>query len=254
VSAQDVARPLPAGAARIPSGRSPATLASSRLAGGLYVVVIVLGIFAEVVVRSSLVVSGDAEASAANIRDSEWLFRMGFAADLVVFLCDVALAVILYYLFRPVSRTVSLLAAAFRLTQTSIIGLNLLNMFGALLILRESEYSGAFGERETDALALFFLDLHSYGYVLGLTFFGVSTVLVGYLALRSGRMPRALGVLLGLAGLGYLVDGATFFLVPGYDGAISPVVLAPALVGEVWFALWLLFRGRRLEALSDALG
>jgi len=224
---------------------------SARVAGALYVVVIVFGIFAEVAVRSRLIVDGDAQETAANINDSETLFRLGFAADLVVFLCDVALAVLLYFLFRPVSRVLSLLAAAFRLTQTAIIGVNLLNMFGALLILTDAEYLGAFDERQSEALSLLMLDLHQYGYTLGLTFFGMSTVIIGYLALSSGCIPRVLGALLCLAGLGYVADSVAFFLVPGYDGSVSPILLAPAIVGEVWFAFWLLFKGHRLEALGE---
>jgi hypothetical protein len=229
-----------------------ASLVSARVAGVLYLIIIAFGIFAEVVVRSSLIVDGDAQATAANIRDSEWLFRMGFAADLVVFLSDVAIAIVLFFLFRPVSRVVSALAAAFRLTQTAIIGLNLMSMFGALLILREADYLRVFGQEGSEALALLLLDLHKYGYTLGLTFFALSTLAIAYLALRSRVVPRALVALLGLAGLGYLGDSFAFFLVPGYDGSISPVLLAPALVGELWFALWLLLRGRRLEELTVA--
>lgn len=229
-----------------------APLASARLAGVLYLIIITFGIFAELVVRSRLIADGNAEQTAANILDSEWLFRMGLAADLVVFLSDVALAIVLYVLFRPVSTMVSLLAAAFRLTQTAIIGLNLLSMFAALLILKEADYLGAFSKTESEQLALLYLDLHAYGYTLGLTFFGVSTLAIAYLALQSRVVPKALAVLLGLAGLGYLADSAAFFLVPGYDGAVSPIFLAPALVGEVWFAFWLLFKGRRLQALADA--
>jgi hypothetical protein len=223
---------------------------SARLAGVLYLIIFTFGIFAEVVVRSRLIVDGDAQATAANILDSQWLFRLGFAADLVVFLCDVAIAIVLFFLFRPVSRVVSALAAAFRLTQTAIIGLNLLSMFGALLVLREADYLRVFGEEGSDALALLLLDLHKYGYTLGLTFFGLSTLAIAYLALRSRVVPRLLVVLLGLAGIGYVGDSFAFFLVPGYDGSISPLLLAPALVGELWFALWLLLRGGRLDRLA----
>jgi hypothetical protein len=232
------------------SSRPPGWVASARLAGVLYVIVIVCGIFAEVVVRSRLVVDGDAQATAANVVDSEALFRLGFAADLVVFLCDVGLAVLLYLVFRPVSRALSLLAAAFRLTQTAIIGLNLLNMFAALLILTDATYLDTFDRGQSESLALFMLDLHAYGYTLGLTFFGVSTLVIGALVYRSGCMPKALGIVLGLAGVGYVADSAAFFLVPGYDGSISPILLAPAVIGEVWFALWLLLRGERLESLG----
>jgi Domain of unknown function (DUF4386) len=241
-----------------PGGRSEPrqlpTLASARLAGVLYLLIITLGIFAEVVVRARLTVRDDPQETAANILSSEWLFRLGFAADLVVFVCDVALAIVLYFLFRSVSRTLSTLAAAFRLTQTAVIALNLLAMFAALLVLTDPGYRRAFERAQAEALALLYLDIHRYGYTLGLTFFGVSTVIVGYLLLKSGLAPRALGVLLVLAGVGYVADSAAFFLVPDYDGSLSPIWLAPALVGELWFALWLLFRGRRLQELADGRG
>jgi Domain of unknown function (DUF4386) len=247
-------RPQPRGPAPSTIGRTGrSSFASARVAGVLYLTIITFGIFAEVVVRSRLIVDGDAQATAASILDSEWLFRLGFAADLVVFLSDVAIAIVLFFLFLPVSRAVSALAASFRLTQTAIIGLNLLSMFGALLILREADYLHAFGQKGEEGLALLLLDLHQYGYTLGLTFFGLSTLAIAYLALQSRVVPRLLAALLGLAGLGYLGDSFAFFLVPGYGGSISSVLLAPALVGELWFALWLLFRGRRLEEQAMAM-
>ncbi len=226
-------------------------LATARVAGILYLAIIAFGLFAEVVVRQRLIVSGDAQATATNILDSERLFRMGFAADVVVFLCDVALAVVLYFLFAPVSKVVSMLAAAFRLTQTAIIGLNLLSMFGALLVLQQADYLGAFSTGESESLASLFLDMHKYGYTLGLTFFGASTMLIGYLAYRSGVVPRLLSGLLVFAGIGYVGDSAAFFLVPGYEGSISPILLAPAIVGEIWFAFWLLLKGHRLDERSE---
>ena len=242
-------RPRPT-AASVP-GRAGEALVSARLAGALYLTVVAFGIFAEVAVRSNLIVDGDAAATATNIRESEWLFRAGFAADLIAFLCDVALAVVLFLLFRPVSRTLSLLAAAFRLTQTAIIGLNLLAMFSAVVVLEETAYLGAFRTGETEGLAALALEMHAYGYTLGLTFFAVSTLLVGYLAIRSRVVPKALGALLVAAGAGYMADSFAFFIVPGYDGSVSPILLAPALVGELWFALWLLLKGRRLQTLEE---
>ncbi len=206
-------------------------LTTARIAGALYLVIIALGLFAEVVVRAPLIVPGDAATTAQNVLSSEGLFRAGVAADLIVFLADVALAILLYQLFKPVSRTLSMLAAAFRLTQTAIIGLNLLNMFMALRVVRDGGSS---------SLALTFLDAHKYGYLLGLTFFGVSTAILAVLAYRSNRFPKALGVLLGLAGFGYVADSFSFFLIPGYDGSASAVLLAPAVIAEVWLAIWLL--------------
>lgn len=226
--------------------------ATARVAGVLYVVIIACGLFAEVAVRSRLIESGDPGATARNILDSPALFRAGVAADIIMFIADVAIAVVLYQLLKPLSRTLSLLAAAFRMTQTAVIALNLLNMFQAQRILDDASYLGALGTEQNETLALLYLDAHKYGYLLGLTFFGVSTLIVAYLALASKQMPRPLGVLLGLAGAGYLIDTFTYFLIPGYGGAASPIVLAPALVAEIWFAIWLLTRGHRLERVSSS--
>ncbi|MEQ8716678.1 MAG: DUF4386 domain-containing protein [Acidimicrobiales bacterium] len=225
--------------------------ATARTAGVLYVIIIACGLFAELGVRSQLIESGNPSATAQNIIDSPMLFRAGLAADLVMFIADVAIAVVLYQLLRPLSRTLALLAAAFRITQTAVIGLNLLNMLQAVRIIDDAAYLGTFGADQTDTLALLYLDAHKYGYILGLAFFGVSTLIVGYLALSSRQMPRPLGVLLGLAGAGYLIDTFSFFVIPGYDGSVSPIVLAPALVAELWFALWLLTKGRRLDHLTE---
>jgi len=211
------------------------TLINARVAGILYLIIIVFGIFSEMVVRSSVTVAGDPTATAENIRNAEGLFRLGFVANLAYLLCEVAMTAILYLLLRPVSSAVSLVAAAFRLATVTILGLNLLNMFAALLILEGPDYPAAF--------ALFFLDLHRYGYALGLTFFAVNCVAMGYLLARSSHAPTTLGILLGVAGLGYLANSLLWFLVSGYGGTVRLGLLVPALLAETWFCLLLLRKG-----------
>lgn len=223
---------------------------TARTAGLLYLVIIGCGLFAEIGVRSQLIEPGNPTATAQSILDSPMLFRAGIAADIVMFIADVAIAIVLYQLLRPLGRTLSMLAAAFRLTQTAIIGLNLLNMFQAVRILDDADYLHTFADAQLDSLSMLYLDAHRYGYVLGLAFFGASTLVIGYLALSSRQMPRPLGVLLVLAGAGYLIDAFSFFMIPGYDGSASAIVLAPALIAEVWFAIWLLTKGERLEHLA----
>lgn len=215
----------------------------ARIAGVLYLVIIACGLFSELAVRGTLVVPGDAAATAANILAADTLFRVGVVSDLVMFLADVAIAVALYLLFAPVSRTLSATAAAFRLTQTAVIGLNLLHQFAALLVLRHGGTLTAFDVDQLEALALLLLELHRYGYLLGLVFFAGNLLVTGYLVYRSGFLPRTFGVLAVLAAAGYLTDSLTFLMLPGYDGAASDLVLAPAFVFEVGFAAWLLLRG-----------
>ena len=229
-----------------PAGES--RFATARFAGVLYLTIFVSGLFAELAVRARLIERDDPAATAANILESPGWFRLGVAADVVMLVADVAIAVVLFQLLRPLNRTLAMFAAAFRLTQTAVLGFNLLGMFQALRILDDAEYLGTFGTDQVEALALLSLDSHRYGYILGLTFFGFATMAIGAIATSSKRMPTALGVVLLLAGAGYVVDMATFFMIPGYDGAASAVVLAPALIGELWFGIWLLTKGRRLDA------
>ena len=230
-----------------PPGPSARTLA--RWAGVLYLVIFVGAGFAEGYVRATLVVPGDAAATAAAILGSEGLFRLGLVADLVAFLADAAVAVLLYLLLRPVSRTISLMAAAFRLVaHPAIGGINLLNHFGALLLLQGQTYLGAFGPAQRESLALLALDLHGYGYLLAGAFFGVHCALLGYLLYRSDRFPRVLGVLVGAAAVGYLVETGVFFLAPAWEGVASGLVVGTATAGEGALCLYLLVRGVRKDA------
>jgi hypothetical protein len=218
------------------------TVQYARITGVLYLIIIAFGLFSEVYVRSSLIVRGDASATAANLVASEGLFRVGFVSDLIIFLCDVAVAVMLYVLLRPVSRTGALTAAGFRLTGTAIYGVNLLNYLAAILVLGGAEYLRTFEPGQLNALALLFLDIHRHGYDLGLVFFGLHCLFLGYLLFASDLFPRILGVLMVLAGIAYVAGSLTLFLVPEYSAKVTPIYVAP-LVGELSLGLWLLIKG-----------
>lgn len=215
-------------------------LALARLAGALYCVIIILGVSSELGVRATLMVPGDASATAENILGSQGLFRAGLAADTVMALCDVGLAVLLYVLLKPAGALLALAAMVFRLVQTAVLGANLLNQHMALVLLGGSGNSPGGGRRE--ALALAFLDLHADGYDLALVFFGVASLLVGTLIARSGFLPRVLGWLVGAAGIVYLAGSFLNFLAPSAAADFAPAYLVP-LVAETALALWLLFRG-----------
>jgi hypothetical protein len=228
-------------------------VAYARAAGVLYLVIIVFGLFSEVVVRSSLIVRGDAAATTANILASEGLFRIGFATDSIVFLSDAALAVLLYVVLAPVSKPLALVAAVFRLAQATVLGLNLLNHYAALLLLGGAGYLSAFTADQLHALALLALDTHRHGYDLGLLFFGVHCLILGYLVVRSDSFPGILGVLLESAGVVYLVGSYTLFLLPDLAPRLAPIYVV-ALIAELAFCGWLLVKGVRLrpQALSGA--
>lgn len=221
----------------------------ARFAGIMYLVIIIFGISSEVFIRSTLIVSGDATATATNILTSQSLFRAGFAFDVIMLFSDVVIAVIFYQLFKPVSKTLALMAAAFRLIQAGILGANLLNYYAPMLLLGNTGYMGLFEARELHAFALFFLELHGHGYDLGLLFFGLSNLLLGYLVIKSGFLPGILGYGLQAAAIVYLLGSFTLFLFPAYSSFIEPAYIIP-LLAELSFCLWLLIKGIKTPAMA----
>lgn len=219
-------------------------IVNGRVAGALYLVIIVFGIASELI-RSQMLVAGDVAATAENVRESGWLLRAAVSASLAYLLCEVVLTIILYQLLTPVSRPLSMVAAAFRLISLAIYGLNLLNLLAPVLLLDS-------GQPQT--FALLFLNLHQYGYLIGLTFFAMNCLAMGYLLVRSSHVPTLLGVLLGVAGLGYLINSYLFFLAPGYDGSAMLPLLAPAVVAEIWLTVFLLRKGGGIQAWQEPAG
>ena len=215
----------------------------ARVGGLLYLIIIVAGIFAEVFVRSRLVVSGDAAATANNILASESLFRFGFFSELIMLACDVAVALIFYVLLKPVNKNLALLAAFFRLVMTAISGINSLNHYSALLILGGADYLTVFETDQLHALALLSLKSHTFGYHISLVFFGFHCLVLGYLIFRSGYLPKVLGILLIIASLGYLTNSFTAILSPEYAKMLFPGILIPAFIAEVSLCLWLIVMG-----------
>jgi hypothetical protein len=214
----------------------------ARIGGVLYLIIIIAGLYGEVFVRGNLIVAGDATATAQKIMGSELLFRSGVVGDLIMHVCDVPLLLIFYVLLRPVSKDLSLLAAFFNLVQTAILGANKLNLVTVLLLLRGADYK-VFEPNQLQALASLSLALHEYGFGIGLIFFGVRCLVVGYLISRSGYFPKSLGVLQVIAGLCYLINSLALLLAPALANKMFPAILLPAFIGELAMGLWLLVKG-----------
>jgi hypothetical protein len=222
----------------------------ARAAGLLYLVIFLMAPFAEFFVREGLIVAGDPSATAANIRGSEGLFRAGFVSDLVVFVIEIAQAAILYVLFAPVSRPLALVMSFARLAQATILGLNLLNMYTGLQVLTSPEYA-VFGGGQLEALAFVFLRAQSFGYELGLMFFALHLFALGYLVYRSGFLPRVLGALLVVSGIGYVANSFAVFIVPDMADVTATAVIVAALIGELPLTLWLLIKGVNARLWQD---
>jgi hypothetical protein len=225
-----------------PGDASPQTYA--RIGGILYLFIIVAALFGEMFVRGRLIVKGDAAATANNILGSETLFRVGLAGEMLTCVCDVALAMILYVLLKPVSRNLALLAAFFRLTFVGIYGVAKLFEIAALVALGGSDYLKAFEPQQLQDLAYMSLRVHSFGYGVSLLFFGVCCVLFGYLIHKSGYLPRIIGILLVIGGLGYVVFSLAQMLAPAFAGRVLfPWIMLPAFPAELGLCLWLLVKG-----------
>jgi Domain of unknown function (DUF4386) len=227
-----------------PAG-SPSALA--RVAGALYLYIFAAGLFAEAFVRSRLIVPDDAAATAANILANETLFRLGFTGELLHLACDVAIAAILYVLFRPVSRVVALVAAFMRLASAVVLAVASIGHFSALQLLSGSDYLAALPAGESQALALLAFRLHADGYAICLVFFAFSLFALGWLILRSGFIPKAIGALIVLAGACYLFNSIAGFVAPDFAARLFPAILVPCAVAELALALWLVVKGVNVE-------
>lgn len=215
----------------------------ARLAGAVYLAIILLGLFTEVVARGSLVVSGDPAATATRILAAPGLWRTSIGTELLMQLLDVPYIVLLYLLLRPVARGAALLAAGLNLVQTAVLTANKLLLLLPLFLLDGATWLQALPLAERQALAYLAIKAHAHGFAIGLVFFGATCLVNGWLILRSGFLPPVLGVLLSAAGLSYLVNSAAMLLWPPLAGVLQPWVLLPALVGELSLCLWLLARG-----------
>ncbi len=223
---------------------SPRDLAS--LAGFLYLVIAIAAVVAHFYVPSRLLVPGDATATANNILASGTLFRIGIASEFVVLLSEIVVSIVLYVLLKPVSKTLSLVAAVFRLAMTTIHAINLLNYFFVLLLLSGAGYLAAFDADQLHALVLLFLNLHSYGFNIGIVFFAPHVFVLGYLIFKSGYFPRMLGILFMLAACGYLIDSTAMLFFPSY-GTTPAFIALPIGIAEIAFPLWLLVKGVNIE-------
>jgi len=217
-------------------------LVYARIAGVLYLFIAVSGIFNGMFGPSSLIVLGDAAITANNIMASESIFRLGIVNDLIAQTVGILLVLVLYKLLKPVNKNQALLMVIFALVGIPIVMLNLLNQFAAQLLLSGANYLTVFAADQLQALVMLFLNLDEHGFFIAHIFWGLWLFPMGYLVYKSGYIPRILGILLIIAGFGYLIDFVTFFFVPSF----GPIKMF-TFIGEVLFPLWLLIKGVNVE-------
>ena len=214
----------------------------ARLAGGLWVACIVTGMLA-FVVESPLIVQNDAALTATNIMANESSFRLAFAADLMSGLTYVGVTALLYVLLKPIGTSVSSVAAFFGLGGVAIGGVAFLAHLAPVVLLRGDAYLNAFTTSQLQAMALLALKLRMQMFSIGMVWFGIQCMLIGYLIVRSKVVPRALGALLAAGGSTYLLVSFAHFLAPAVGDRLMLLLMPVALIGEGALAVWLLAKG-----------
>ena len=222
----------------------------ARMAGVISLITTTSGFAA--FVRGSLIVYGDAAATAHNILAHELLFRLAFIGDVIAFLY-ILYTLLLYNLFKPVDERVSLLAAIVSLVGCTIGALVSVLELAPLVILRGAQSWRAFSMEQLQALALMSLRLHDDGYTVSMVFFGSYNLLIGYLIFRSTFIPRILGVLLAVSGLCYLVNCFANFISPAFAAHLVPYILIPG-AAELLLAVWLVVMGVNIQRWNEQAG
>ena len=219
------------------AGVSPRTTAT--VAGLSLLLMAILAPFANFYALGNLVVANDAKTTAENIMASSELFRIGIACFLIVALLDVIVAWALHVLLEPVNKSLSLLAAWFRLVYAAVFSIALMPLLAVLHLLSRAESLKGLETNQLNAQVMLSLSAFKSGWDLGLVIFGFHLLVLGYLIFKSSFIPKWLGVLVGIAGIGYLADAFGKILIPDY----SITVAMFTFVGEFLLIFWLLSKG-----------
>jgi hypothetical protein len=221
---------------------------AGRIAGALYLAMVITGPFSLIYIPSKLIVHGNATATAANILEHATMFRFGIVAGLfgqVLFIC---LAVALYRLLGDVNKTWGRMMFGFVLVAAAVGFVIELNNLGALIFFRGGEFLTVFDKAQLDALGMLFIRLHGQGNMIAEIFWGLWLFPFGLLVFRSGFLPRWIGVWLMINCFGYLVLFITALFFPAYNDKVF-LYLQPVLFGELAIMLYLLIKGANVQAL-----
>jgi Domain of unknown function (DUF4386) len=220
----------------------------ARIAGLCYLMVIAGGLFAEAFVRGSLIVPGDAAATAGAIAANEALWRWGMAVHLLYLVLAIVVNVLICGLFRAVEPTLARLALVFSVAGVTIEAASLLQVYVPLAMIQDSSALAGLGGEQRQALSYLAIRLFSTGFGFALLFFAGFCALIGALIVRSRRIPRVIGAMMILAGICYVVNTLALILSPALSDLLVPGILLPPFVGELSLALWLVVKGVKVEA------
>lgn len=221
-------------------------LVYARVAGVLYLGLIVFGIAGQVA-RMGFIESGDAATTVSNIMANEILFSAANVSWLISEMFLLLLGLAFYVLLKPVNKILALLLVLFTIVGVAIEGINTLNQFAALQLLSGADYLTVFEANQLNAQVMYHLDLSEAGYsIAAIMSFGPWLIPTGYLMYTSGYFPKLLGILAMLGGVGIMIQGFQYFLLPDYD-VIYNVAAVAGVIGEFAMCGWLLIKGVNVE-------
>src|SRR5713226_3320017 len=224
------------------------TVKAARIAGAVYLSMVLTAPFSLIYVPGKLIVRGNAAVTAENILAHETMFRLSILGDLVGQVIFICLAIALYRLLSGINKTWAGLMVAFVLVSAAVGFLNTLNNIAALLLFRGGEFLAVFDKAQRDALGMLFIRLHTHGIFIDEIFWGLWLFPFGLLVFRSGFLPRFLGIWLMINCFGYVVLSVIGFFFPTYNDKAF-LYLQPVLFGELAAMLYLLIRGANVKAI-----
>jgi hypothetical protein len=221
------------------------TKRQAQYAGLLYFISALIAPIGLMYVPGKLFVAGDATATANNIRASEWLLRLGIGSELAGQILAIFIILALYRLFKPVDERLALKMLVLGcLISCPIMFVNILNEIAASILVSGADFLSSFTTAQLDTLTYLFMRLHGQGHVVASIFWGLWLFPFGILVIRSGFIPKFLGYLLMIAGVGYVMSSSAILLAPQYKAVVTQIAMF-MYFGEVPIIFWLLIWGAR---------
>jgi len=216
-----------------------------RVAGFLYLLLVLGGPLRLVYIPSKLFVHGNATATAANIAAHEWLFRLGIVSDLFGAVVLIFLSLAFYRLFKGVDQYLAVLVVILGGVMPALIYfVGVVSDAGALLLVRGADFLSVFDKPQRDALAMLFLRLRDQQNTAAEILWGLWLLPLAILVYRSRFLPRFLGVWLAINGFAYVLLSLIGELLPQYQNKMF-LISQPALFAEVALMLWLVIKGAK---------
>ena len=225
---------------------------AARLAGLLYLIAMATGLFAEFYVHfpSTLIVSGDAAKTASNIMANERLYRIGIANNIITFAIDVVLIWALYVLLRPVNRNLALLAVFFRLVETTMACVAIVNYYVAMQFVSNADHLRAFDSNQIQALSILH-DTYALTFIVVAIFLGLGSTVFNYLLFKSRYIPKVLAAWGIFSSLLLLISQFAIVIFPEVEKTIIPACYGPIAIDEIALGLWLLFKGANIPKMES---